>query len=450
MFHRDIITDLLEWKKEENRKPLILRGARQVGKTSTVHLFGKSFKQYVYLNLELPKDRKLFEEYADLDHLVQALFFDRNQNAQEPDTLIFIDEIQAYPPAIQQLRYFLEQKPELFVIAAGSLLESVFDIDISFPVGRVSFLAVRPLSFSEFLAVTGEDQALKLLQTVPVPDFAHTKLLQLFHRYTLIGGMPEIVKAYAEKKDLTQLPKLYDGLLIPYLDDVAQYASNEANARVLRHIIQTAMTVAGSRITFHGFGKSNYKSREIGEAFRTLEKAFFVKLIYPVTQNELPLLPDIKKSPRLQLLDTGLVNYYSGIQKQLLGIADLNGAYRGRITEHIVYQELLSLEKSLLHHPHFWVRDKKTSQAEVDVVLPIDGKLIPVEIKSGAAGKLRSLHQFMNRSDLYFGVRLYAGKFSIEKTKTIAGKPFWLINLPYFAVSQIEAYIKFYLKRDLR
>lgn len=445
MFQREILEDLAVWKNSENRKPLILRGARQVGKTSVVHLFGEKFKQYIYLNLELSKDRKLFEQYQDIDLLTQAIFFEKDKNAQESDTLLFIDEIQAYPPAIELLRYFFEQKPDLYVIAAGSLLESVFDIDISFPVGRVSFLAVRPLSFIEFLNVLEEETVLQALKTIPLPAFANEKILQLFNSYTLIGGMPEVVKEYAKNRDLTQLSKVYDGLLIPYLDDVSQYASNETNARILRHLIETSLNVAGSRITFEGFGNSSYKSREIGDALRTLEKTFFLKLIYPVTQTKLPLIPDIKKSPRLQVLDTGLVNYYSGIQKQLLAVTDLNDAYRGRITEHIVYQELLTMEKSLLQHPHFWVRDKNTSQAEVDLVLPFKARLVPIEIKSGASGKLRSLHQFIDRSHLDFGVRLFAGKFSIEETKTIAGKPFRLMNLPYSCISQIHSYLEKYV-----
>ena len=327
MFQREILKDLTTWKNSENRKPLILRGARQVGKTSVVHLFGEKFKQYIYLNLELLKDRKLFEQYKDIDVLSQAIFFEKDQNAQENDTLLFIDEIQAYPPAIELLRYFFEQKPKLFVIAAGSLLESVFDIDISFPVGRVSFLAVRPLSFIEFLVVMGEDTSLEALKNTPIPAFANEKILQLFNTYTLIGGMPEVVKEYAKKRDLTQLGKVYDGLLIPYLDDVSQYASSETNARILRHLIETSLKVAGSRITFEGFGNSNYKSREISDALRTLEKTFFLKLIYPVTQTQLPLVPDIKKSPRLQVLDTGLVNYYSAIQKQLLASRQLGCRY---------------------------------------------------------------------------------------------------------------------------
>ena len=441
MFQRQLINKLTLWRNSNNRKPLILRGARQVGKTSLVHLFGQEFEQYIYLNLERPEDRELFEKHPKISDLVQIIFLNAEKNLSDKETLLFIDEIQAYPPAIQLLRYFKEDYPSIHVISAGSLLENVFDIAISFPVGRVTYQAVRPFSFTEFLRACKKDQALELLYQTPTPSFAHNTLLSLFHTYTLIGGMPEVVKAYSKNQDITALSKVYESILIPYLEDVAQYASNSTLATVLQHLIRSSLTAAGNRITFEGFGNSNYKSREVGEALRMLEKTFFLKLIYPVTQVALPLQPSLKKSPRLQVLDTGLVNYFSGIQKDIIGTKDLNSLYRGRITEHIIYQELLTIQENLLHHPHFWVRDKKTSQAEVDIIYPYDGKLIPIEIKSGAAGRLRSLHQFIDQSPQSLGVRLYAGPFMVQETKTIAGKPFTLINLPYYAISQIDKYL---------
>jgi predicted AAA+ superfamily ATPase len=197
LFHRKLEKDLNKWRHLEDRKPLIIRGARQVGKTSLVHLFGENFEQYIYLNLEKPQDRYFFETHQDSTKLVQALFLSKGLESKSKETLIFIDEIQALPSAIAQLRYFYEDYPELYVIAAGSLLESVFDLSISFPVGRVQYLPLRPLSFEEFLVVTGEQQALQLIQEIPFPVYAQRHLLELFHIYTIIGGMPEIVAKYA-------------------------------------------------------------------------------------------------------------------------------------------------------------------------------------------------------------------------------------------------------------
>ncbi|MCF6306645.1 MAG: AAA family ATPase [Flavobacteriaceae bacterium] len=441
MFYRVYIKDLINWRKRVNRKPLVLRGARQVGKTSLVHTFGENFNQYIYLNLEKPSDLKIFQDFDDINDLVQAIFLSNNKSLQEIDTLIFIDEIQAYPLAMEMLRYFYEEYPQLHIIVAGSLLESVFKTDISFPVGRVEFLPIRPVSFQEFLMALNENQVLNTLNTVPVPYFAHQILLKLFNTYTLIGGMPEIVQKYTETKDISSLSKTFESILVPYIEDVSKYAKNTTQANVLRHIIKTAMNKAGQRITFEGFGNSNYKSREVVEAFRTLEKTFFLQLIYPITNTQLPLIPNIKKSPRLQLLDTGLVNYFIGIQQELLINDDLTDAYKGNVIEHIVYQEIRTIKKSMIDRQYFWVREKNTSSAEVDLIVPYKNILIPIEIKSGAAGRLRSLHQFIDRANHNFAVRVYAGKLSLEEHQTIAGKKYKLLNLPYYAISKIEEYL---------
>lgn len=204
---------------------------------------------------------------------------------------------------------------------------------------------------------------MNLLAQVPIPVYAHEVLLQLFHTYTLLGGMPEIVGEYAKHKDISALTQVYDSILVPYIDDIAKYATSASQATILRHLIQTGLTYAGKCIVFEGFGNSNYKSREIGEAFRTLEKTFFLQLVYPVSETVPPAVPNNRKSPRIQALDTGLVVYFSGLQANIIQLHDLNDAFRGRIAEHIVYQELIAKEKSVLRKLHFWVRDKSSSQA---------------------------------------------------------------------------------------
>jgi predicted AAA+ superfamily ATPase len=177
----------------------VLRGARQVGKTTVVNEFAKKFEQYIYLNLELISDRQPFEQFSNIEALVQTLFFIKNQTLlKKNNTLIFIDEIQEVPQALNILRYFYESEPEIAVIAAGSMLETLFNKNISFPVGRVEYKILRPVSFPEFLGAMGEKGALDYLETIPAPQFTHPKLLLLFHTYALIGGMPEVVKNYSE------------------------------------------------------------------------------------------------------------------------------------------------------------------------------------------------------------------------------------------------------------
>jgi predicted AAA+ superfamily ATPase len=449
MFNRRIIEELDKWLAQPIRKPLVLRGARQVGKTTLVEQFASRFEQYIYLNLELPEDRQPFEQFTSVEALVQALFFIKNCSLeQKKQTLIFIDEIQEVPEALNILRYFFEQEPDLPVIAAGSMLETLFDKNISFPVGRVEYKVIRPVSFAEFLDAMGENAALTQLEKVPVAKFAHTKLLQLFHTYALIGGMPEIVKSYIRNKDLKALSPIYDSLIASYLEDVEKYASSDSQIQHIRHAISSSFPAAGKRIKFEGFGNSTYRSRDMSEALRILEKALLLQLIFPCTSATLPLMPDIKKSPRMQVLDTGLINYLVGIQKELLGTKDLNSVYQGTIIEHLVGQELLSMQNLALSALHFWVREKKTSNAEVDYIFPFEGKLIPIEVKSGKEGTLRSLHQYMDEAPHAFAIRFYSGELSIKEAKTSSGKVYQLLNLPYYLGTQLEKYLDWFINSN--
>lgn len=440
MIKRSIIQDLRVWKASINRKPLVLRGARQVGKTTTVNIFAQEFKQYIYLNLERKEDAEPFEKFRTIDELINGIFFLKNKSISIEDTLIFIDEIQEVPIALNVLRYFFEDYPRFSVIAAGSLLETLFNKDVSFPVGRVEFMVLRPLSFDEFLLAVGEDMAYEQKNTFPINEFAHNKLLELFHLYTLIGGMPEVVSKYSQTKDLFSLNKVYESLILSYLDDVEKYASSSKQALIMRHAIRSCFTEAGKRIKFQGFGNSTYSSREMGECLRIIEKAMLINLVFPTTHVNHPYAIDIKKSPRLQVLDTGMLNYFTGIQKQIFGTDDLNNIYQGIITEHIVGQELLANNYSYLNGLKFWVREKKDSTAELDFLVECNGDVYPLEIKSGATGSLRSLHQFMEVYSNDTAFRLCASPYSVDNITTPNKKQFKLINLPYYLAANLKNY----------
>jgi len=436
MFNRSIIANLDNWAAKQNRKPLILRGARQVGKTSAVNLFAQKFDKYLYLNLDKPEDFALFRQDTIFQNVVDSIFFAKNTEKSAGKTLLFIDEIQNSPRAVSLLRYFYEEMPELYVIAAGSLLETLIDKQISFPVGRAEYLAVHPCSFEEYLTATGEHQATEIINQNMVPEYAHGKLSNLFRQYALIGGMPEIIKNYAENRDLTKLKSLYDSLIVSYLDDVEKYARNSSMIHIIRFIIENAFSYAGERITFERFAHSNFRSREMGEAFRILEKTMLLHMVYPAVNTGLPM--DIKnRTPKLQLLDTGLVNYKAGIQGELLGSLNIEDVYRGKIAEHITGQELLSSENSVLARLNYWARDTRNAQAEVDFVIPFNGLLIPIEVKSGATGKLRSLHKFMDEAPHTWAVRIYSGKLNIETVKTLAGKAYTLVNIPFYLAGRL-------------
>ncbi len=330
------------------------------------------------------------------------------------------------------------------MVAAGSMLETIFNPEISFPVGRVEYLIIHPVSFPEFLEALGESQALKQLTKIPFPDFAFDKLLQLFRTYCITGGMPEIVQQYVLERDLFSLNTIFDSLIISYLDDVEKYAGNTNQINFIHHAIRASFIEAGKRIKFQGFGNSGYGSREMGEALRTLEKTLILHLVYPQTGTVLPLTPDKRKSPRLQVLDTGMLNYFAGIQRDIIGTEDLSSVYHGTMIEHMVGQELLASQYSALHGLIFWVREKKTSSAEVDFLQIHDSKLIPVEVKSGAEGKLKSLHLFMDNAPHNMAVRFFGNTVSISQPVTPAGKEYFLLNLPYFLASQLKRYLSWF------
>lgn len=441
MFPRSISIELAKWAKMDKHKPLVLRGARQVGKTTVIKVFGSKFDVFIYLNLEISAERNLFERDLPIAQLIQSIFLHKNVSRTNQQTLlIFIDEIQNSPAAVAMLRYFYEEYPDIYVIAAGSLLESLIDHHLSFPVGRVEYKYLFPLTFEEFLSALQEEKALELLQDQAIPEYAHERLLELFHLYTMIGGMPEVVASFAQDREWMKLMPIYTSLLLGYQEDAEKYAESKEQARVIRHIIEQAPLHAGSRIKFQNFGRSNYRSREISEAMRILEKALLIKLVYPTTALKPPFEQNYKKSPRLQFLDTGIVNFSLGLHKEFFSLKDLNNLYQGKIVEHIVGQELLGSKTVGMNQLMFWVREKTQSSAEVDYVIGNGLQLIPIEVKSGKTGTLRSLYSFIDHSSNVFAIRLYSGKSKQEEVSTLLGKTFKLLHLPYYLSGQLPRY----------
>ncbi|OQX98668.1 MAG: AAA family ATPase [Bacteroidetes bacterium 4572_117] len=441
-FKRTAEQHLKKWKSSTHRKPLIIRGARQVGKTTLVKEFARSYQYRILLNLEKPKDLAYFEKYDNVPMIIEALLLaNKIQSTDKNKCLLFIDEIQESPKAIELLRYFYEEFPELHVIAAGSLLEFAMQHIKSFPVGRVSYLYLHPLNFIEYLAAIKHETAIEQLNKIPLESFAHDVLLDLFNRYAIIGGMPEVINVFLENESMADLPNVYESIWGTYQNDVEKYASSETGRKVIKHIMSTAHLYLDQRIKFQHFGQSNYKSREVGEAMRNLDDARIIRLIYPSTDVEVPIKPDLKKSPRLQFLDTGLVNHVLSIQADLLGLKDLSSSYKGALIPHLITQELISLNTISSTKPNFWVREKKQASSEVDLVLNSKGIVIPIEIKSGSTGTLKSLHQFIENSNHPYAVRMYAGEFSVEKNKTPKGTPYLLMNLPYYLGTKLPEYI---------
>lgn len=437
MFRRNIISKLEAWKQDKKHKPLILRGARQVGKTTVVNEFGSQFDNYLYFNLERNENAKLFEMEIPLDDLVNMLYASVGKVKKEGTTLVFIDEIQNSPKTIALLRYFYEQRPDLYVIAAGSLLENLVDVKVSFPVGRVQYLALRPCSFSEFLGAIGKNNLLAVLsQKAEYTVAFHEQLMHLFNQYTIVGGMPEAVQQYAETQDVIGIEDVYETLVQAYKDDSEKYVRGNKLTDVVRFILSYGWAFSGETITLGNFANSGYKSREVGEAFRLLEKAMLLELIYPVSSTQLPIIPETKRMPKLIWFDTGLVNYQAGIRKEIIGSTDMVDSWRGHIAEQITAQELLTLDDRVGQHRSFWA--KPNNGAEVDFIFTHNSKLYPIEVKSGTNAHLRSLQVFMDSSDVNIAIRIWSKPYSIDKVKTIHGKEFTLINLPFYLIGNLR------------
>lgn len=372
IFKRNAAEYLKDWKENPNRKPLLIRGARQVGKTTLVQQFSRIYGQKIFLNLEKNAHRELFENNDDVREIIDILSLRYSlSDIKEKCTLLFIDEIQESTAAIKQLRYFYEELPELHVIAAGSLLEHAMRDFQNYPVGRISYLYLFPLNFQEYLKAIGKSQFLQVIKSIPTPEYLHSTILGEFNRYAIIGGMPEVIQNYIINGKIFSLSSIYESIWLTYKDDIEKYASNDTMREVLRYVIDNAPQMVDKRIKFQKFAGSNYRSREVGEAFRSLEKAKVILQIHPTTDIEVPILPDKKKRPRIQFLDTGIINYELNIQDRLLSMDDLSGSYKGAIIPHMIFQEILSLNTTSFKKPHFWVRDKSQSSAEVDMVLNI-------------------------------------------------------------------------------
>lgn len=437
MFKRKILSKLEAWKRDERHKPLILRGARQVGKTTVVNEFGSQFDNYLYFNLEMNESVRLFEMDIPLNDLVNMLFASSGKSQREGSTLIFIDEIQNSPKTIALLRYFYEQRPDLYVIAAGSLLENLVDVNVSFPVGRVMYMDLRPCSFYEFLGAMGKTNLLAVLSQKPEYTVVfHEQLMHHFNQYTIIGGMPEAVQRYAETQDIVAIEDVYETLVQAYKDDSEKYVRGNKLTEVVCFILSYGWGFSGETITLGNFANSGYKSREVGEAFRLLEKAMILDLVYPVSSTQMPIIPETKRRPKLIWFDTGLVNYQAGIRKEIIGSTDMVDSWRGHLAEQITAQELLSIEDRVGQHRSFWARPN--NGAEVDFIFTHNSRLYPIEVKSGTNARLRSLHVFMDNSNIDTAIRVWSNPYSVDKVKTPNGKEYRLINLPFYLIGNLH------------
>lgn len=463
MFKRDLINQMREWSNRSPHKPLVIRGARQVGKSTLVRQFGSEFDVFIEVNLEQTADARIFQQTDDVIEIWKFLCLRNNiVSDSEKRTLLFIDEIQEVPQAISLLRYFYEKMPWLHVITAGSRLQSLLKdkghesasrrTRIAFPVSRVEYLNLRPFSFTEYVrAMEGEDWV-NLLQNLEVSTIMHDRMTKLFNQYALVGGMPEVVANFAENQDIVALSPIFNSLLKGYSEDVEYYAKNENQTHIIRHILSTLWFSAAETITFANFGNSNYTSTQIHEAMECLEKAFLISLDYPITSTALPAIPNKRRKPKLITLDSGLTNFFVGIQTEYLQNKNLLDTWRGRAAEQIVAQELrVLLDRDFRDMQCYWIRDKNNTKAELDFIWQKDTQIIPIEVKAGTNSHFRSIHSFVNNAThLVTAIRIWGGEFMVQDVFTPQPdkRPYRLISIPFYYVGQLESILHKYLRHS--
>jgi uncharacterized protein len=443
---RNITRHLEEWRTRKDHKVLLLQGARMTGKTRCIQDFGKQFEQFIHIDLSGRKERRIFENKDSFTELLDAIFFLDGNKRKGLKTLVFLDGVQQSVAALKWLPEFLKEAHDIWVVVSSSQsFHSLFPGSKNLP-ANFEILHLHPYSFGEFLSSLGETNALNSYNEVPFPPNVNERLLRLFHLFTLIGGMPEIVESYSAERELADLQPVYEKIMNEFVGEILKVSLSKKSSDLAKAILQDSFPFASMRFSFNHFGNTEAGSRESLRSFRLLEKILILRLIHPTVSTLLPVQDDPGKSPRLHLLDTGLVNYSSGIQKQIFEANDLLEIFGGQIARNIVAQEILSSGNVMKPDLHFWVRDKAQSTAEVDFVIPYEDLLIPVVLKQGEPGRLRSLHQFMDVAPHPFAVRLWSKPLSIRQSNTIKGKKFFLLSLPYFLAGKIPEHLEGFVK----
>jgi len=391
---RLIDIELLDWKNSSRRKPLIVRGARQVGKTYTISSFGRAnFDNCVIIDFERnPAVKNIFESDLQPARIISDLELATGQRIISGKTLVFLDEIQECPKALSALRYFYEELPEMHIIGAGSLLEFAMG-EISFPVGRLQFAEFYPLNFLEFQMALGNERAVEYLSGSPkkMSDSSHQFLLNQLKNYFFVGGMPEAVKSYSETRSVSSAIEVQGEICNSLKQDFTKY-NPHVDKQCLTEVF-TSLAKNVGRQTKYASLSEGYSNPTIKKAYQTLVQAKLISKVNSVNPRGLPLSIMTSKVFKSSLLDIGIMNYLCGIYKtDEYFRSDLLGIYRGAMAEQFVGQEIISSQNNELY---YWSRQAKSSTAEVDYVISVNEKIIPVEVKSASAGRLRSLHQYL-------------------------------------------------------
>jgi predicted AAA+ superfamily ATPase len=418
---------VLSWKDSPRRKPLIIRGARQVGKTWLVeNVLAEQFDSFVKIDLE--KRRDLHVHFAEnLEPQTILSYLELATDRISPGkTLVFFDEIQACPRAIMALRYFYEQMPKLHVIAAGSLLEFAFG-EISIPVGRLQYLHMYPMTFYEYLMAMGKESMAEYALTTPagVDKAVQEIILQELRKYFFVGGMPECIKTYRESGSMLEAFQVQSEILESYRDDFSKYMPRIDTSSLDAVFLNLAKSV-GDQLKYTRLNE-NHSGQTNRKAFDLLTKAKLIHKIPACNPSGLPLGATAnQKKFKACMLDIGLLQRLCQVPVELeLKEENLLAMYRGKLAEQFVAQELLAWHSSELF---YWARDARGSSAEVDYLVVRDGKIYPLEVKSGAGGSLKSLHLMLGKyPNCPHGLVLYSGPYKNLPEKKLEFLPLYAV-----------------------
>lgn len=410
-YRRIIDQKLLEWKDSPRRKPLLIRGARQVGKSSAVRQFGKCFKYFVEINLERkPSIRQLFTKDIDVKRTCEGISATLGIPILPGETLLFIDEIQVSQEAIMSLRYFKEDYPELHVIAAGSLLEFTLEKLPSFGVGRIRSLYMYPFSFDEFLLAQGKDLTLdykhKATSDSPVPEAVHNELVEQLKTFYLVGGMPAAVTEWIESKSYLECAHVHNDILDTYQDDFSKYKSRISPV-LLRKVLRSVALQAGSKFVFRQVD-SELHSTTIRDALHLLTLAGLIKPVVHTDGNGLPLGAEANDSyTKYLFLDLGLMQTMLNIQAaEVLLASEVDFVNKGAASEMFAGLELMKAHDCFQKaEMYYWQNLNRGANAEIDYLEAKEGKVLPIEVKASTRGSMQSLWLFMRKKNLHHAIR---------------------------------------------
>lgn len=451
-YQRLIDVHLSEWAFRDTHKPVLLRGARQVGKSTAVRQLGKQFENYVEINFEKnPEYKQLFQNNLDVNRIVPLIGAMSGTKIIPSKTLLFFDEVQTCPEAIMSLRFFKEDMPELHVIAAGSLLEFALTELPTFGVGRIHSMFLYPMTFDEFLMANGEQLLIDARNQAsaqnPLPEPLHEKFIKLLRTYMLVGGMPEVVAEWVKTHDFIKCQEIQDDIIVSYEDDFPKYRK-KVDPMLLRQTMQNAAIQTTKKFTFAQVG--GYKAYEVKKA---LEMLTFAGILIPVTHtnaNGLPLGSETDDSYRKYLLlDCGLmlrllnmtVDDSTKLATQILTANAAEIVNKGPMAEMIAGLEILRYQSpNMRHQLYYWQRQARNSQAEIDYLTSYEQQVLPIEVKAGTQGGMKSLWIFMREKKLTnaircslenFGAFRYIDNETPEETRHV-------FICPLYAISRIK------------